>query len=603
METEQTESRLLRDDERVIDDGLLEDEDPLASKEDEEFTRGSALDRSTKRKLDFVLLPFLALLFLLNSVDKSNIGNAETAGFTTDAGLAPGDLNVSMGFFFAFFVALQPVGAALGRKFGMVRWVPACMSLWGLCTLLHIWVRAKWQLILLRITIAILESGFYPTTVAYLSLFYTRYEFAVRLSLFYGQTAVAGVIGGVLSWAVFSGYETRPGQDAPEEHGGLRGWQVLFLLEGCLTMAVALLGFFWLPRSADTAWFFNDRQKIWAEKRIRMDYQDASIFNNASRTPDSRSSSHGQEDPLVRQPSTSRYDPDTHPDEAHRRLLNETHPPEPSTPPNSLTAHAGLTKTDILTAFLSPKIYHLLAVNILSSIPATAFSIFLPLVITQLSPSLNLRPSESNLLSAPPFAFGATLLFLFARWSDKRRTRLVPILVGLAILLVGLTLTVLVPLSSYILRYAALCLLLSGSFIASPLTVAWITNNTPEPGKRAVLLGINGWGNLAGVFLSVLFTPKDRVNGYVRPFVITLLCAVASFAGYVVFYVLLWRENRWRERVVGGWSEEEREREGRCGDVRIPMSRGMVLLLRLRRWAGLEEARVGDERLTFRYGL
>jgi hypothetical protein len=33
------------------------------------------LDRRTVRKLDFILLPFLALLFLFNSLDKSNVGN------------------------------------------------------------------------------------------------------------------------------------------------------------------------------------------------------------------------------------------------------------------------------------------------------------------------------------------------------------------------------------------------------------------------------------------------------------------------------------------------------------------------------------------------
>jgi hypothetical protein len=32
------------------------------------------LDRRTLRKLDFVLLPFLALLFLFNSLDRSNVG-------------------------------------------------------------------------------------------------------------------------------------------------------------------------------------------------------------------------------------------------------------------------------------------------------------------------------------------------------------------------------------------------------------------------------------------------------------------------------------------------------------------------------------------------
>jgi hypothetical protein len=38
------------------------------------------LNRRTLHKLDFILLPFLCALFLLNSLDKSNIGNAETAG-------------------------------------------------------------------------------------------------------------------------------------------------------------------------------------------------------------------------------------------------------------------------------------------------------------------------------------------------------------------------------------------------------------------------------------------------------------------------------------------------------------------------------------------
>src|SRR5215471_10186126 len=118
----------------------------------------SSLDRSTVRKLDLILLPFLSILFLFNSLDRSNIGNAETANFTRDAGLQPEDLNSAVAWFFIFFVAMQPVGAAAGRKFGMSRWVPSVMTVWGICTLLHVWVRRKWQLITLRIIIGILEG-------------------------------------------------------------------------------------------------------------------------------------------------------------------------------------------------------------------------------------------------------------------------------------------------------------------------------------------------------------------------------------------------------------------------------------------------------------
>jgi hypothetical protein len=146
-----------------VDDSSAYRDDPLDGHRSGDGDNSDKLERRIRRKLDFILLPFLALLFLLNSLDKSNVGNAETAGFTQDAGLDADDLNTSMGYFFAFFVALQPVGAAFGRRYGMRRWVPGCMTLWGFCTILHMWVRRKWQLIALRILIASLEAGFYPS--------------------------------------------------------------------------------------------------------------------------------------------------------------------------------------------------------------------------------------------------------------------------------------------------------------------------------------------------------------------------------------------------------------------------------------------------------
>ena len=55
-------------------DNLIDGDTPGRSEDHDQ------LNRRTLRKLDFILLPFLCTLFLLNSLDKSNIGNAETAG-------------------------------------------------------------------------------------------------------------------------------------------------------------------------------------------------------------------------------------------------------------------------------------------------------------------------------------------------------------------------------------------------------------------------------------------------------------------------------------------------------------------------------------------
>ena len=473
----------------------------------------------------------------------------------------------------------------------------------------------------LRICIAALEAGFYPTTVSYLSLFYTRYEFAVRLGFFYGQTAVAGALGGVLSWAVFKHFPQTPsGPHLPPEaigaavdKGVWKSWEVLFLIEGCTTMVIALIGFLWLPHSADTAWFLNVQERKWAEQRIRLD-RDNLTPTMRRRASKALLSSIAEDEDATCQPSAASISDDGD-GEAYRRLL-EGHADGSAVRRKlstvsavSVTADSGLSRHDILSAFLNYKIWHLLVCNILSAIPATAFGVFLPLVIKQLSPSLNLSPAASNLLSAPPFAFGAMVLFLFTWWSDKTQQRIVPILWGLGLVLIGLTMTILSSRDDYVLRYISLCILLGGSFIASPLTVAWLTNNTPEPGKRAILLGINGWGNLAGVFSALLFTPKDEESGYVHSFVVTLICVAGAFAGYIAFWAMLVRENQRRKEVLAGWSEEERQREEMFGDVPIAgSSTGALLIERvglrgLGRKLGLEDERRGDERMTFGYGL
>ncbi|KAF2757909.1 MFS general substrate transporter [Pseudovirgaria hyperparasitica] len=563
-----------------------------------------ALNRRTLWKLDIILLPFLSLLFLLNSLDRSNIGNAETAHFTTDVGLEKKDLNTAVALFFAFFVTLQPIGAALGRRFGMPIWVPITMSLWGVCTALHVWVRSKWQLYTLRIIIGILEAGFYPTTVSYLSLFYTRYEFGRRLALFYGQYAVAGAVGGLLSFFVFSHFGGQPDSDGPAgiSKDGWESWQVLFLLEGCGTIVVALIGFFWLPKSAGSAWFLSHEERKWADTRIQRDRDD--VEHNEDMKP--RSDEEGPEDEAD--------EPHAHHHASESRgLLSSTQSLARS---QMLTDSRGITAHDVLSSISSPKVYHLLLCNILSSIPVTSFSVFLPLVLAPFSP----HPSTANLLTVPPYICGAVTLYAFTMWSDRRRERLLPILTSLILLLAGLLAVTTMPATKQwvIPRYISLCILLCGTFIASPLTVAWISGNTPSPGKRALMLGINGWGNLAGIFGTLIFAPRYGPS-YTTSFWFATVCVAVAAAGYASFRVLLVRENARRVAWVHAAEADDvaaEEAEGRGGGDGGGGKDGMLLDVAAwvvervgwkgaRRWIDSvrEDGREGDERWTFVYGL
>jgi predicted MFS family arabinose efflux permease len=106
-------------------------------------------------------------------------------------------------------------------------------------------------------------------------------------------------------------------------------------------------------------------------------------------------------------------------------------------------------------------------------------------------------------MSVPPYVCGAVGLYLFAISSDRFKERGYHIFVGLLITLVGLIITVTA--HSHGAKYAGLCILLFGSYVSAPLTVAWLSGNTPEPGKRALVLGVNGFGNLSGVIGAQLF--------------------------------------------------------------------------------------------------
>ncbi|KAF2865277.1 major facilitator superfamily domain-containing protein [Massariosphaeria phaeospora] len=557
------------------------------------------LHKRTLRKLDFLLLPFLALLFLFNSLDKSNIGNAESAHFTRDIGLERSDLNTAVALFFAFFVTLQPAGAALGRRYGMVAWVPSCMVLWGISTALHTWVRAKWQLYTLRILIGCLEAGFYACTVSYLSLFYTRYEFGRRLSLFYGQAAVGGALGGILSYIVFSRF---PDNNDDHEEGTApalgrkwQSWQILFLLEGSLTIVVAFVGYFWLPHSVETAWFLTPVERAYASSRV--------IQDRAEQTQ-AAIGSHEEQD------EEAEYD------EESRGLLNTSQATATVGIQGTITDDRGLTPHDILAAIVSPNIWHILACNILSAIPVYAFSVFLPLVLAPFTETPN--PALVNLLTAPPYICGATTLYFFASYSDKHRKRITPVLSGLVVLITGLFLVVLLPTTKAwaIPRYLALNVLLSGTFIASPLTVAWISGNTPSPGKRALLLGINGWGNLAGIISAMFFKPKYADTGYIIPFIWTLACVSASAGGYVLFWRNLKAENARRRAILSSWDEADVEKERLFGQGPLDNEYRIIrwvagVLKKFERARGVVEwwedaaasGREGDERLTFVYGL
>ncbi|KAJ1327919.1 MFS transporter ACS family allantoate permease [Microdochium nivale] len=220
-----------------------------------------AAERALCRKFDVRLLPVLAIMYLFNSLDKSNLGNAKTAGLPDDLGFANGQYNLILSIFFVPYVLFAPPVAMLGKKYGPARVLPILMICFGSCTLLMAATKNFGGVFALRFLLGISESAFFPLVIYYQTTFYRRGELARRLAIFYAASSIASAFSGLLSYGVFQ----------IQSHLVDFEWRWLFIIEGCLTVVFAVFAYWYLPKSAAEASFLDETEKALAFHRIQVD--------------------------------------------------------------------------------------------------------------------------------------------------------------------------------------------------------------------------------------------------------------------------------------------------------------------------------------------
>ncbi|KAF1360943.1 major facilitator superfamily transporter [Lizonia empirigonia] len=110
-----------------------------------------------------------------------------------------------------------------------------------------------------RFVLGITEAPFYPGGVFLISQFYTRKESATRPSVFYTGNLLTSSFSGLISAGVFAGMEGKH---------GLAGWRWLFIIQGSVTVGVAVLAFFMLPNAPlETRWLTQEECEL-AHSRI-----------------------------------------------------------------------------------------------------------------------------------------------------------------------------------------------------------------------------------------------------------------------------------------------------------------------------------------------
>jgi ACS family tartrate transporter-like MFS transporter len=185
--------------------------------------------RSAVRKATLRLIPFLCLCYMVNFLDRVNVGFAALA-MNEDLGFTPAIYGIGAGIFFVGYILFEvPSNLAL-QHFGARIWIARIMVSWGVVATAMALVSDTTSFYLLRFLLGVAEAGFFPGVILYLTYWFPAWERARIVSMFMAAVPLATVIGGPFSGALL----------ALDGFGGLTGWQWLFIVQG---LPAVLLGF------------------------------------------------------------------------------------------------------------------------------------------------------------------------------------------------------------------------------------------------------------------------------------------------------------------------------------------------------------------------
>ncbi|CAF0820490.1 unnamed protein product [Adineta ricciae] len=193
-------------------------------------------DRKLLRKLDLHLIPGMTLLYLLNYLDRVNIGQAKLNGITTSLNLSSEQYNTCLSVVYVTYVAFEVPSNLILKKLRPSRWIPLIMVTWGIVTTLTGLVNSYYGLLACRLLLGAPEAGLFPGATYYLSSWYKRRELSWRVSILFSAATLAGTFGGILAYGI----------NHMNGIGGQEGWRWIFYIEGIVTVVVGALAFLFI---------------------------------------------------------------------------------------------------------------------------------------------------------------------------------------------------------------------------------------------------------------------------------------------------------------------------------------------------------------------
>ncbi|KAF2966316.1 hypothetical protein GQX73_g7252 [Xylaria multiplex] len=218
-------------------------------------------EKQLVRKIDFFILTFCCLSYFTNYLDRSNINNAYVSGMKEELHFVGNELNQIQAAFTAGYVVGQ-VPANLSLHYVRPRiFFPVCMVVWAGLTMVTASVHNAPSIAAIRFFQGMAEATTFVGTHYILGSWYTERELGKRSGIFTASGLAGTMIGGYIQTGIQSSLHMRH---------GLSGWRWLFIIDGLITLPIAIYGFVFFPDTPATtkAFYLTPSEKALAVSRV-----------------------------------------------------------------------------------------------------------------------------------------------------------------------------------------------------------------------------------------------------------------------------------------------------------------------------------------------
>lgn len=233
-------------------------------------------------KLDWKITLWACIAFFGLDLGRGNLSQANTDDFLPNLGMDTNDYNLGNTVYQTAFLLAELPSQMISKKLGPDRWIPFIMCSWSIVSGAQFFLSGKSSFLATRALLGVLQGGFIPDIVLYLTYYFKSGELPFRLALFWTVRRVTDIVAPLLAFGVLRmrgvlGYE---------------GWRWLFLIEGIIMLCIGIWSIFMMaPSPTQTkrwwrpnGWFDEKEEKILVNRILRDDPSKCDMHNRQAIT-------------------------------------------------------------------------------------------------------------------------------------------------------------------------------------------------------------------------------------------------------------------------------------------------------------------------------